>query len=200
MLGCWPAGRLGLWGSTRFFKGTAESCSLLELFLGLEERWSLCPWAFLSLLISSRDPLWPRSVFLGLGERSTWSAQPSVALLGLAGLESLLFGFLVWVLGLVVRLWLWWESCCPLDLLACLPCSCPEPGDPDALGSPLENSSGAVVLGEDGDRSEVERETEDGEAGEDCPTDTESLGKLEAGMVTLSFEPGKQAVESKKRF
>lgn len=58
-------------------------------------------------------------------------------------------------------------------------------------------------MGEEGDSSEVERETEDGEAGEagdDGPSDTESLGKLEVGMVTLSFEPEKQAVESKKVF
>lgn len=73
------------------------------------------------------------------------------------------------------------------------------PGDPDALGSAPENSSRAVVLGEDGDSSEVERETEDGEAGDDCPSDAESLGKLEVGMVTLSFEPVKQEVESKRR-
>lgn len=119
-----------------------------------------------------------------------------MALLGLADLESLLLVFLVWVLGLVVRLWLWWESCCPLDLLACCACSCPATGDPVALGSPPENST--VILGEEGDSSEVERETEDGEAGDDCPSDTESLGKLEVGMVTLSFEPEKQAAENKK--
>lgn len=83
---------------------------------------------------------------------------------------------------------------------ACLPCSGPATGDPVALGSPPETSSAAVVLGEDGDSSEVERETEDGEAGDDCPSDAESLGKLEVGMVTLSFEPENQAVESKKRF
>lgn len=54
-----------------------------------------------------------------------------------------------------------------------------------------------VVLSEDGDSSEVERETKVGEAGDDCPSDAESLGKLEVGMVTLSFEPEKQEVESK---
>lgn len=53
-------------------------------------------------------------------------------------------------------------------------------------------------MGEDGDSSEVERETEDGEAGDDCPSDTESLGKLEVGMVTLSFEPERQAMGRKK--
>lgn len=73
------------------------------------------------------------------------------------------------------------------------------PGDPDALGSPPEISSGADILGEDGDSSEVERETEDGEAGDDCPSDAESLGKLEVGMVTLSFEPKKQVAESEKQ-
>lgn len=119
-------------------------------------------------------------------------------LLGLADLESLLLVFLVWVLGLVVRLWLWWESCCPLDLLACCAGSCPATRDPVALGSPPEKSSGAVILGEEGDSSEVERETDDGDAGDDCPSDTESLGKLEVEMVTLSFEPENQAVESKK--
>lgn len=61
----------------------------------------------------------------------------------------------------------------------------------------MENSSETVVLGEDGDSSEVERETEDGEAGDDCPSDAESLGKLEVGMVTLSFEPKKRAAKSK---
>ncbi len=55
-------------------------------------------------------------------------------------------------------------------------------------------------MGEDGDSSEVERETEDGEAGDDCPSDTGILGKLEVGMVTLSFEPKKQPVKGKKRF
>lgn len=73
------------------------------------------------------------------------------------------------------------------------------PGDPDAPGSPPENSSGADILGEDGYSSEVERETEDGEAGDDCPSYAESLGKLEVGMVTLSFEPKKQIVESKRQ-
>lgn len=68
-----------------------------------------------------------------------------------------------------------------------------------ARGSPLKDSSGAAVFGEDGESSEVERETEDGEAGDDCSSDTESLGKLEVGMVTLSFEPGKQSLESKKK-
>lgn len=67
------------------------------------------------------------------------------------------------------------------------------------MPSPPGNSSGADILGEDGESSEVERETEDGEAGDDCPSDTENLGKLEVGMVTLSFEPTKQAADSKKK-
>lgn len=54
------------------------------------------------------------------------------------------------------------------------------------------------TLGEDGDSSEVERETEDGEAGDDGPSDRENLGKLEVGMVTLSFEPEEQAAQSEK--
>lgn len=127
------------------------------------------------------------------------SLWPSVALLGLPLAESLLLVLLVWVLGLVVRLWLGSESCCPLGLLACLPCSLAAPGDPRSMPSPPGNSSGADILGEDGESSEVERETEDGEAGDDCPSDTENLGKLEVGMVTLSFEPTKQAADSKKK-
>lgn len=54
-------------------------------------------------------------------------------------------------------------------------------------------------MGEDGENSEVETEKEDGEAGDDCPSDTENLGKLEVGMVTLSFEPEKQAAGSKEK-
>ena len=53
-------------------------------------------------------------------------------------------------------------------------------------------------MGEDGDSSEVERETEDGEAGDDGPSDAENLGKLEVGMVTLSFGPENQEERSKK--
>lgn len=56
-----------------------------------------------------------------------------------------------------------------------------------------------MVLGEDGDGSEVERKTEAGETGDEWPSDSESLGKLELGIVTLSFEPEKQTTGSKKR-
>lgn len=48
------------------------------------------------------------------------------------------------------------------------------------------------TLGEDGDSSEVGRETGNGEAADDWPSDTEGLKKLEVGMVTLSFESKKQ--------
>lgn len=154
-LGCCPAGRLGLGGGSAWFFG---------LFLGLEERRSL---------MSSLEPLWPRSAFLGLGERL---AAPSPAFMGLAGLESPLLGFL---LGLPVCRWF----CCPLGRLACLLVgSFPAPGEP-------WRSSETVVSGEDGDCSEAERDTEDGD---NWPSDAESLGKLEVGMFTLSFKPGKQ--------
>lgn len=145
--------------------------------------------------MSSLDPLCPRSAFLGLGERLACSALLlSVAFMGLAGLESPLPGFLLCALGLPVRLWFCWESCCPLGRLACLlPRSLPAPGEPGAPpGCPLGKPSETAVSGEEGDCSEAERETEDGEAGDDWPSVAESLGKLEVGMVTLSFTPGKQ--------
>lgn len=172
-LGCWPAGRRGLWGGSAWFLG---------LFLGLEERRSLWPCALPSLLTSSLDPLWPRSAFLGLGERFL---PPSPPFMGLAGLESPRPGFLP---GLPVRRWFCWESCCPLGRLACLlppppPCSFP------AAGEPLWKPSETVVSGEDGDCSVAERDTEDGD---NWPSDAESLGKLEVGMVTLSFKPGER--------
>lgn len=135
------------------------------------------------------DPRCPRSVFLGLGERSTrLSARASLAFMGLAGLESPRPVLLVCALGLLVRRWFCWGSCCPLGRLACLLRSLAAPGEPG--GPPLEEPS--VVSGEDGDGSEVERETEEGEAGDEGPSEAESLGKLEVGMVTLSFTPGER--------
>lgn len=47
---------------------------------------------------------------------------------------------------------------------------------------------------EGGDSSEVDREMEDGEAGDDCWPDAESLGKLEGEMFTFSFIPGIKAL------
>lgn len=67
-------------------------------------------------------------------------------------------------------------------------------GEPTDHSSVLEKSSEMVTGGEDGDHSEME--TEDGEAGDDsCSSVTECLGKLEVGLITFSFEPGKQGVE-----
>lgn len=61
--------------------------------------------------------------------------------------------------------------------------------------SQSEGSSGAVVLADEGgDSSEVDREMEDGEAGDDCSSDAESLGKLEGEMFTFSFIPGIKAL------
>lgn len=61
--------------------------------------------------------------------------------------------------------------------------------------SQTEGSSGAELLAEEGrDSSEVDREIEDGEVGDDCWSDAESLGKLEGELFTFSFIPGIKAL------
>ena len=181
----------------------AASCSFLELFLGLEPRGSL-----LWLLPSSREPLlgpaapdWTLSVFLGLWERSFLSAlRVSEPLWGLAGCslwdaKSLLLGwaFLSGVLGLVGLLW-WLWGCWPAGLMDWPACSLGGSLEAAAV-SRLGGSSGADVLVEEGDGREVEKDTEEGEAGEDCSSKAGSLGMLEGEMLAFSFIPANEYVK-----
>lgn len=57
--------------------------------------------------------------------------------------------FLLWGLGLEVLWWGCWECCCPLALLGCLARSRPT--------VPPPGPGKSLILGEDGDVSEVER-------------------------------------------
>ena len=64
-----------------------------------------------------------------------------------------------------------------------------------AAVSRLAGSSGAVVLVEEGDGWEVEKDTEEGEAGEDCSSKAGSLGTLEGEMLASSFIPENKYVK-----